>query len=101
LPPVPIKCEPVSKVVSPQHKPSTADLKKVEKKALISHPTSAFSKKRSSFTQEEIEKKEGLKIEVNKPVKPMTKRNGKVESKNSKGDKKPQIRKKTYGVSKK
>jgi len=31
----------------------------------------------------------------------MTKRNGKAESKNTKGDKKPQIRKKTYNASKK
>jgi hypothetical protein len=61
LPPVPIKVSPAIKVVSPPNKPCTVELKKIEKKDQITPPSTAFTKKRSSFAQIEADKKEGPK----------------------------------------
>lgn len=63
LPPVPKKISPTEKVVSPQNKEPKIDIKKVEKKDIISPPSTAFTKKRSSIAQGEIEKKDLIKVE--------------------------------------
>ena len=63
MPPVPKKMSPTEKVVFPQNQEPKIDIKKIEKKDIVSPPSTAFTKKRSSIAQGESEKKDLLKVE--------------------------------------
>mgnify|MGYP000341993491 CR=1 FL=1 len=77
LPPVPKKVSPANKAVPVQNQQVIMEIKKtdkLEKKDMISPPSTAFSKKRSSFALGGADKKEPLKVEEVRVGKPLSKK---------------------------